>query len=309
MEKALDCRRGCCRRAAGRRGGGISSAGAAVRGQICCLLLGWPGDICYLVYPPGADSLRWSGKSVDRPFPGRQAARGGLVVFAFWFTLRGPIRSDGLEKGVEGAMPGRRAARGSLVIFVFLSTLRGPILSVRAERIGRKARQREGLFTKPPFPLKSHPPKPGRPRWSYGSRARARPLAVPRRAEGENWIGCRSSFSGAAGRPGWPGGVCFLVYPPGADSFRSCGKNRKKGTSKGRAFHKAALPFEILSSEIWKAALASRHPCASPASGRAAQDTVRKIVLVPVLSRRRKHSAGKKARYAKSKHVWIIKLR
>ena len=36
--------------------------------------------------------------------------------------------------------------------------LRGPILSVRAERIGRKARQREGLFTKPPFPLESHPP-------------------------------------------------------------------------------------------------------------------------------------------------------
>jgi len=98
--------------------------------------------------PSGADSLRWSGKSVDRPLPGRRAARGGLAIF------------------------------------VILSTLRGPILSVRAERIGRKARQRKGLFIKPPFPLKSHPPKPGRPRWSYGSRARARPLAVPRRAVG-----------------------------------------------------------------------------------------------------------------------------
>jgi len=37
--------------------------------------------------------------------------------------------------------------------------LRGPLLSARAERRGRKARQREGLFTKPPFPLESHPPK------------------------------------------------------------------------------------------------------------------------------------------------------
>jgi len=72
------------------------------------------------------------------------------------------------------------------------------------------------------------------------------------------------SFTGAAGRPGWPGGVCFLVYPPGADSFRSCGKNRKKGTSKGRAFHKAALPFEIPSSETWKAALVLRLPSPPP---------------------------------------------
>ena len=37
--------------------------------------------------------------------------------------------------------------------------LRGPLLSARAERRGRKARQREGLFTKPPFPLESHPPR------------------------------------------------------------------------------------------------------------------------------------------------------
>jgi hypothetical protein len=42
-----------------------------------------------------------------------------------------------------------------------------------------------------------------------------------------------------------------LSVPPGADSFRSCGKNRKKGTPKGRAFYKAALPFGIPSSEIW----------------------------------------------------------
>jgi len=37
--------------------------------------------------------------------------------------------------------------------------------------------------------------------------------------------------------------------PPGATSFRSCGKKWKKGTPKGRAFHKAALPFGIPSSE------------------------------------------------------------
>ena len=37
--------------------------------------------------------------------------------------------------------------------------------------------------------------------------------------------------------------------PPGASSFRSCGKKRKKGTPKGRAFYKAALPFGIPSSE------------------------------------------------------------
>jgi hypothetical protein len=59
-------------------------------------------------------------------------------------------------------------------------SLRGPILSARAERIGRKARQREGLCTKPPFPLESHPPKfGGRVRFA-DYRARARPPAVPR---------------------------------------------------------------------------------------------------------------------------------
>jgi len=41
-----------------------------------------------------------------------------------------------------------------------------------------------------------------------------------------------------------------LSIPPGADSFRSCGKNRKKGTPKGRAFYKAALPFGIPSSIV-----------------------------------------------------------
>jgi len=39
------------------------------------------------------------------------------------------------------------------------NALRGPLLSARAERRGRKARQREGLFTKPPFPLESFPPR------------------------------------------------------------------------------------------------------------------------------------------------------
>ena len=47
---------------------------------------------------------------------------------------------------------------------------------------------------------------------------------------------------------------CFFslrwgLRPPGASSFRSCGKKRKKGTPKGRAFYKAALPFGIPSSE------------------------------------------------------------
>jgi hypothetical protein len=42
--------------------------------------------------------------------------------------------------------------------------------------------------------------------------------------------------AGAAGRPGYPpAGFGGLSIPPGADSFRSCGKNRKKGTPKGRA--------------------------------------------------------------------------
>ena len=59
-------------------------------------------------------------------------------------------------------------------------SLRGPILSARAERVGRKARQREGLCTKPPFPLDSHPPKPaGRAGFTH-YRARSRPPAVPR---------------------------------------------------------------------------------------------------------------------------------
>jgi hypothetical protein len=63
-------------------------------------------------------------------------------------------------------------------------SLRGPILSARAERIGRKARQREGLFTKPPFPLESHPPKfGGRAGLDY-YRARSRPPAVPRNRTG-----------------------------------------------------------------------------------------------------------------------------
>ncbi len=62
-----------------------------------------------------------------------------------------------------------------------------------------------------------------------------------------------------------------LSVPPGADSFRSCGKNRKKGTPKGRALHKAALPFGIPSSVICGPRAPHALPCASPASGRAAQ--------------------------------------
>ena len=146
------------------------------------------------------------------------------MVFVIWFTLRGPIRSDGLEKGVDGALPGRQAAHVILAIFVFWFTLRG----------------------------------------------RFAPMV---------WKECRSSFTGAASRPGWSGDIRYLVHPPGADSFRSCGKNRKKGTSKERAFHKAALPFEIPSSETWKAALVLRLPCASPASGRAAQGSGFEISL------------------------------
>ena len=51
-------------------------------------------------------------------------------------------------------------------------------------------------------------------------------------------------FAGAAGRPGWPCDIRYFVHPPGADSFRSCGKNRKKGTSKGRAFTKPPFPLK-----------------------------------------------------------------
>jgi len=62
-----------------------------------------------------------------------------------------------------GPMPTSARLRDSrLAGFAVFSggyALRGPLLSARAERRGRKARQREGLFTKPPFPLESHPPK------------------------------------------------------------------------------------------------------------------------------------------------------
>jgi hypothetical protein len=57
---------------------------------------------------------------------------------------------------------------------------------------------------------------------------------------------CRGGEPPGVARAGFGG----LSIPPGADSFRSCGKNRKKGTPKGRAFYKAALPFGIPSSEI-----------------------------------------------------------
>ena len=76
-------------------------------------------------------------------------------------------------------------------------------------------------------------------------------------------IWCRSAISDAApiGADAHIGpyarfpACCFFslrwgLRPPGASSFRSCGKKRKKGTPKGRAFYKAALPFGILSSEV-----------------------------------------------------------
>jgi hypothetical protein len=73
-----------------------------------------------------------------------------------------------------------------------------------------------------------------------------------------------------------------LSVPPGADSFRSCGKSRKKGTPKGRAFYKAALPFGIPSSEICYGCALYPLPCAFPASGRAAQSHRFGNVGVPV---------------------------
>jgi hypothetical protein len=78
-------------------------------------------------------------------------------------------------------------------------SLRGPILSARAERIGRKARQREGLFTKPPFPLESHPPKFAIDARLTHYRARSRPPAVPRNRTGSGMSVC--VFGGASRDP------------------------------------------------------------------------------------------------------------
>jgi len=78
-------------------------------------------------------------------------------------------------------------------------SLRGPILSARAERIGRKARQREGLFTKPPFPLESHPPKFVTDARLTHYRARSRPPAVPRNRTLPGMSLCK--FDGASHDP------------------------------------------------------------------------------------------------------------
>jgi len=74
------------------------------------------------------------------------------------------------------------------------NALRGPLLSARAERRGRKARQREGLFTKPPFPLESHPPRiVCQPHLTDAVRAAslrsARAIAVRREMSGDGLIG------------------------------------------------------------------------------------------------------------------------
>jgi hypothetical protein len=79
------------------------------------------------------------------------------------------------------------------------------------------------------------------------------------------------SLPGRRAARGSPAEFGGLSSPPGADSFRSCGKNRKKGTPKGRAFYKAALPFGIPSSVICGPCSPYLLPCAFPASGRAAQ--------------------------------------
>jgi hypothetical protein len=83
--------------------------------------------------------------------------------------------------------------------------------------------------------------------------------------------GCRFPLPGRRAARGGMAVVAGLSVPPGADSFRSCGKNRKKGTPKGRALHKAALPFGIPSSVICHRCALYLLPCASPAPGRAAQ--------------------------------------
>ena len=95
-------------------------------------------------------------------------------------------------------------------------SLRGPILSARAERIGRKARQREGLFTKPPFPLDSHPPKFGGRVRLTDYRARARPPAVPRNRTRSGMSVC--IFGGASRDPYAP---ATLFAPVGNGLDRS----------------------------------------------------------------------------------------
>jgi hypothetical protein len=135
-------------------------------------------------------------------------------------------------------------------------SLRGPILSARAERIGRKARQREGLFTKPPFPLESHPPKFAIDARFTHYRARARPPAVPRNRTGSGMsvyvlsgasVGngfdrsggfWRVSFfcAGAAGRPGWHGGGRRLVRPSGGRFFPFVRKESEERHAKGKGF-------------------------------------------------------------------------
>jgi hypothetical protein len=71
-----------------------------------------------------------------------------------------------------------------------------------------------------------------------------------RQAEGGGPCRASSFLPGRRAARDGPGVIGGLSVPPGADSFRSCGKSRKKGTPKGRALHKAALPFGIPSSEI-----------------------------------------------------------
>jgi hypothetical protein len=73
-----------------------------------------------------------------------------------------------------------------------------------------------------------------------------------RQAEGGGPCRASSFLPGRRAARDGPAVIGSLSGPPGADSFRSCGKNRKKGTPKGRALHKAALPFGIPSSEIWR---------------------------------------------------------
>ena len=103
--------------------------------------------------------------------PHRPVGNGLDRSAAFWVGIVFPCRGGG-----PPGLPWRDSAA--------CPSLRGPILSVRAERIGRKARQREGLCTKPPFPLESHPPKSAGRARPDDYRARSRPPAVPRNRTG-----------------------------------------------------------------------------------------------------------------------------
>jgi hypothetical protein len=168
-------------------------------------------------------------------------------------------------------------------------SLRGPILSARAERIGRKARQREGLFTKPPFPLESHPPKFVIDARLTHYRARARPPAVPRNRTGSGMsvyvLSGASVGNGLDRSGGFLAGIVFLCRgggPPGVAWRRSeaCPSLRgpilsvraerigRKARQREGLCTKPPFPLESHPPKFAIDARLHALPCAFPASGR-----------------------------------------